>query len=291
LAGLRELDLQSYTQPFRLPGPGSSLVTFKMEDEYMKRMTRLAILITAFALVLAACGSDTDAGGDLNLVTAGTLTVCTDSPYPPMEFEQDGEFTGFDIELMRAIAGDLGLDLAVINTGFDPITSGLAMEAGDCDIAAASITITEEREENIDFSDGYFTADQSLLTSNSSGLSALADFGGSSLAVQTGTTGEMYAQENAPGDTEIVSFENPGDLFTALQAGTVQGVLQDIVPNAEYALNNDDVSLVENFPTNEVYGFATKEEGAEDVLNAVNTSLGKLEDNGTYDDIWNDWFG
>lgn len=257
----------------------------------MKRMTRLAILITAFALVLAACGSDTDAGGDLNLVTAGTLTVCTDSPYPPMEFEQDGEFTGFDIELMRAIAGDLGLDLAVINTGFDPITSGLAMEAGDCDIAAASITITEEREENIDFSDGYFTADQSLLTSNSSGLSALADFGGSSLAVQTGTTGEMYAQENAPGDTEIVSFENPGDLFTALQAGTVQGVLQDIVPNAEYALNNDDVSLVENFPTNEVYGFATKEEGAEDVLNAVNTSLGKLEDNGTYDDIWNDWFG
>ena len=291
MAGLRELDLQSYTQPFRLPGPGSSLVTFKMEDEYMKRMTRLAILITAFALVLAACGSDTDAGGDLNLVTAGTLTVCTDSPYPPMEFEQDGEFTGFDIELMRAIAGDLGLDLAVINTGFDPITSGLAMEAGDCDIAAASITITEEREENIDFSDGYFTADQSLLTSNSSGLSALADFGGSSLAVQTGTTGEMYAQENAPGDTEIVSFENPGDLFTALQAGTVQGVLQDIVPNAEYALNNDDVSLVENFPTNEVYGFATKEEGAEDVLNAVNTSLGKLEDNGTYDDIWNDWFG
>ena len=257
----------------------------------MKRMTRLAILITAFALVLAACGSDTDAGGDLNLVTAGTLTVCTDSPYPPMEFEQDGEFTGFDIELMRAIAGDLGLDLAVINTGFDPITSGLAMEAGDCDIAAASITITEEREENIDFSDGYFTADQSLLTSNSSGLSALADFGGSSLAVQTGTTGEMYAQENAPGDTEIVSFENPGDLFTALQAGTVQGVLQDIVPNADYALNNDDVSLVENFPTNEVYGFATKEEGAEDVLNAVNTSLGKLEDNGTYDDIWNDWFG
>lgn len=256
----------------------------------MKKMIQLAALGAVLALVLAACGDSDDAGGDLSLVESGTLTVCTDSPYPPMEFEQDGEFTGFDIELMRAIADDLGLDLAVVNTGFDPITSGLAMEAGDCDIAAASITITAEREENIDFSDGYFTADQSLLTSNSSGLSALADFGGSPLAVQTGTTGEIYANENAPDGTEIISFENPGDLFTALQAGTVQGVLQDIVPNAEYLLNNDDVSLVETYPTDETYGFATKEEGAEDVLAAVNTSLSKLQDDGTYDDIYGDWF-
>ncbi len=256
----------------------------------MKKMIQLAALVAVLALVLAACGDSDDAGGDLSLVESGTLTVCTDSPYPPMEFEQDGEFTGFDIELMRAIADDLGLDLAVVNTGFDPITSGLAMEAGDCDIAAASITITAEREENIDFSDGYFTADQSLLTSNSSGLSTLADFGGSPLAVQTGTTGEIYANENAPDGTEIISFENPGDLFTALQAGTVQGVLQDIVPNAEYLLNNDDVSLVETYPTDETYGFATKEEGAEDVLAAVNTSLSKLQGDGTYDDIYDDWF-
>ncbi len=256
----------------------------------MKKMIQLAALAAVLALVLAACGDSDDAGGDLSLVESGTLTVCTDSPYPPMEFEQDGEFTGFDIELMRAIADDLGLDLAVVNTGFDPITSGLAMEAGDCDIAAASITITAEREENIDFSDGYFTADQSLLTSNSSGLSALADFSGSPLAVQSGTTGEIYANENAPDGTEIISFENPGDLFTALQAGTVQGVLQDIVPNAEYLLNNDDVSLVETYPTDETYGFATKEEGAEDVLAAVNTSLSKLQDDGTYDDIYGDWF-
>ena len=67
-------------------------------------------------------------------------------------------------------------------------------------------------------------------------------------------------------------------------------MLQDIVPNAEYLLNNDDVSLVETYPTDETYGFATKEEGAEDVLAAVNTSLSKLQDDGTYDDIYGDWF-
>ncbi|MGC2241976.1 MAG: transporter substrate-binding domain-containing protein [Acidimicrobiia bacterium] len=259
----------------------------------MKRLTRLVATVAALALVLAACGSDSgSSGSDLNLVKDGTLTVCTDAPYKPMEFEDssaEGGYTGFDIELMRAIADDLGLSLEVNNTGFDPITSGLAMEGGSCDVAAASITITEEREQNIDFSDPYFTADQSLLAADGSGLTDLASSGGMSIAVQTGTTGEQYAEDNAPDDTELVSFENPGDMFLALEAGNVVGVLQDIVPNAEYALDHD-ASIVENYPTNEEYGFAVKEEGAEDILDAVNTELAKLKDNGTYDNIYADWF-
>ena len=259
----------------------------------MKRFSYWLAAVMAVALIATACGGDDDEadGSDLTLVSSGTLTVCTDSPYPPMEFELDGEFTGFDIELMRAIASDLGLDLAVNNIGFDPITSGIAMESDECDIAAASITITDEREENIDFSDPYFTADQSLLVAKDAGITDLAGFSGRSLAVQSATTGEAYAQANAPSDTSIVSFDNPGDVFLALAAGDVDGVLQDIVPNAEYALNNpDDAELVETYPTDESYGFAVKEEGAEDVLEAVNNSLQKLRDDGTYDDIYDDWF-
>jgi polar amino acid transport system substrate-binding protein len=274
----------------------------------MKKTTRMVALLAALTLVAAACGDDTGDGGgtgdgdgttttaataDLELVTEGTLTVCTDAPYPPMEIEDpdaEGGYTGFDIELMRAIADDLGLELAVNNTGFDPITSGLAMEAGDCDVAAASITITEEREENIDFSEPYFSGDQSLLALEESGLTALADFGGSSIAVQTGTTGEIYAQENAPDDAELVSFDDPGDMFLALEAGNVQGVLQDIVTNGDYALNNEGASVVETYPTEEFYGFAVKEEGSEALLEAVNASLAKFQDDGTYDQIYADWF-
>lgn len=249
-------------------------------------------VIMAFSLIAAACGSDDDDGGSesasLSLVSGGTLTVCTDSPYPPMEFEQDGEFTGFDIELMRAIADDLGLDLAVVNSGFDPITSGLAMTAGDCDIAAASITITDEREENIDFSDPYFSGDQSLLVGVDSGYSTLADLDGDRLGVQSGTTGEIYANENS--GAEVVSFENPGDLLVALAAGEVNGVLQDIVVNGEAALNDDSLTIAETYPTEEFYGFAVKEEGSEDLIEAVNGILAKFEDDGTYDDIYDDWF-
>jgi polar amino acid transport system substrate-binding protein len=248
------------------------------------------VAVLALALLAAACGDDDSVDTDsLGLINDGTLTVCTDSPYPPMEYEENGEFTGFDIELMRAIAEDLGLELSVVNIGFDPITSGLAMDSGECDIAAASITITEEREANIDFSDGYFSGDQSLLTAEGSGIGSIADLNGKNLGVQTGTTGETYAAENAAGAT-LTSFENPGDLITALNAGEIDAVLQDIVTNGDAALNNSSLVLVEIYSTDEFYGFAVKEEGAENLLAAVNTSLAKLRDDGTYDGIYEEFF-
>jgi polar amino acid transport system substrate-binding protein len=254
----------------------------------MNRLRTIVLLVATLALVAAACGDD-EGGGEYGLVEDGTLTVCTDAPYPPMEIEVDGEFTGFDIELMRAVAGELDLDLAVVNIGFDPITSGLAMEAGDCDIAAASITITEEREENIDFTDAYFVADQSLLTKTDSGISSLTDLAGRNLGVQSGTTGQIYANENDPG-ASIISFENPGDLFTALEAGQIEGILQDIVPNAAEALENDTVAVVETYPTQEEYGFALQEEGKDALREAVNDALETLRGDGTYDSIYDDWF-
>lgn len=251
---------------------------------------RLLGLVAAFALVFAACGGGGGTTiGSYELVATDTLTVCTDAPYVPMEYEENGEFTGFDIELMRAIADDLGLELAVVNSGFDPITSGLAMSAGDCDIAAASITITADREENIDFSDGYFNGDQSLLVKKDAGIAGLADLADKNLGVQTGTTGEQYANANNPGAT-IVSFENPGDLFTALEAGTIDGILQDLVPNQAKAIEDDTVTVIETYQTDEEYGLAVQEEGAEDLLAAVNESLQTFRDNGTYDDIFTQFF-
>lgn len=274
------------------------------------RLRTMTALVAVLALALGACGdgdttdttvaSDTTTSGsdtttgdtpaDLETVNEGVLTVCTDSPYPPMEFEVDGEFTGFDIELMRAIADGLGLGLEVNNTGFDPITSGLAMEAGDCDIAAASITITEERAEAILFSDGYFTADQSLLVKADSGITTLADLEGQSLGVQTGTTGQIYAEENAPEGAELVDFENPGDLFLALDGGQIAGILQDIIPNADRALTDDTVVVAETYPTDETYGFAAKLEGSEALMEAVNAQLAALRADGTYDEIYQEFF-
>ena len=115
----------------------------------MKRLSFSLVLVVALALIASACGGDDDTG-EYNLVAEGKLSVCSEIPYEPFEFEEDGEYTGFDIDVIAAVADELGLELEVKSTGFTAITSGSAMAADQCDIAASAITITEEREEDID---------------------------------------------------------------------------------------------------------------------------------------------
>ncbi len=250
---------------------------------------RTVVVVLLLGLIAAACGGN--GGGEYNLVSEGTLTVCSEIPYRPMEFEEGGVYVGFDVDLMQAIADELGLEMEFINTGFDAITTGSAMQGGQCDIAASSITILPEREENIDFSDGYFDAEQSLLVKKDSGITTLSDFSGRTLGVQSVTTGALYAEENAPADAEIVAFDAGGDLFVALEAGQIDGILQDLVVNGDRLVDDDTVTIVETYPTDEVYGLAVQEEGKEALLDAVNDALQTLRDNGTYDSIFEKWFG
>ncbi len=140
------------------------------------------------------------------------------------------------------------------------------MVGNECDIAASAITIRPDREENIDFSDGYFDADQSLMVKTDSGYTSYDDLVGLRLGVQAGTTGEAYANDNNPGGVEIVSFGESADLFVAMEAGDIQGILQDLPVNAERMLGDDTLTVVATYPTGEVYGFAVKEEGKEALL-------------------------
>lgn len=233
-----------------------------------------------------------DPAADLELVSDGTLTVCTESPYEPFEFEDPESpsgYSGFDIDIVDGIATRLGLELSVVNTGFDALTSGTAMAAGECDMAISAMTITEERAENIDFSEPYYNAAQSLMVPADSGITTLADVDGR-LGVQSGTTGEAYAQENAPDTAELVAFDAGADLFTALAAGDIVGILQDLPVNVERAQEDDSLDVVETYDTDEEYGMAFQQEANTELLEAVNGALGEMRDDGTYDEIYNSYF-
>lgn len=259
----------------------------------MKSRIRVLAVFAVFALVIAACGDGDEGGvdvGDLELVSPETLTICTDVPFPPMEFEDSSTelgYSGFDIELMVAIAEDLGLEPTVATPGWDAITGGLAFENDDCDVAAASITITEERAEAIDFSDPYFNGEQALLVKKDSGITGLADMQGKRIAVQSGTTGAFYIEENGDG-IEIVSFDEAAGPYLALDAGDVDGVMFDLVSQQDVADNDDTVAVVESFDTDEEYGLATKD--SPNLLSSINESLADLREDGTYDEIYNTWF-
>lgn len=258
----------------------------------------LTALGSAGALVLlAACGGDGDdetSEGDFGLVAGdGTLTACTNAPYVPFEYE-DAEapsgYSGFDIDLLQAIADELDLDLTVNNVSFEALQSGTAMAAGQCDVAASAITITPEREENLAFADPYYDSLQSLLVPDDSGVTTLGDLGGARIGVQAATTGRSYAEENAPRSAELVDFPTDGELWPALQAGQVDAVLQDLPVNIAHVQRNEGYSVVEEYATDEQYGFAFDGDVDEALVDAFNDALQALHDNGTYDEIYDSYF-
>jgi len=248
-------------------------------------------------LALTACGggsssdggSEAAEGNELGLVTPGTLTVCSDIPYPPFEFEENGEYTGYDMDLIREIATGMGLDTQIQDVGFDALQSGVVLASGQCDIGASAMTITEEREENIDFSEPYYDSLQSLLVPADSDIKAIGDLAGKSVGVQQGTTGEAYTRENVPADTEVRAYPSDAELFPALQSGGVDAVLQDLPVNLGH-LEGGKYEIVEEYPTDESYGFAVKEEGSEALLEAVNAELAELRESGKYQEIYDKYF-
>jgi polar amino acid transport system substrate-binding protein len=251
--------------------------------------------LTTAALLMSGCGDDGDdaAGTDdgrFSLVNAGQLTVCSDMPYEPFEFEEDGETRGFDYDIVSAMADEIDLDVEFRTTPFDSIIP--AMAAGECDMIASAMTITEDRAEQVAFTEPYFDADQSLLirAEDEDRYSSLEDLAGATIGVQSETTGASYAEENTPEGATIRAYQTGADIFTALISGEVDAALQDFPVNAYRASQTDDLTVTETFPTGEQYGFALPQESTE-LLQALNEALAGIREDGTYDEIFDTWFG
>lgn len=263
-----------------------------MTKRTLATMTVSGLLLAA----LAGCGgsSDSSAGSatdsGLGLVQAGTLTVCSDVPYPPFEdFDTSSPsgFTGFDMDLVADIAKGLGVKLSVQDSSFDALQSGQALNAGQCDLVASAMTITDERKKALDFSDGYYDSEQSLLVPSGSDIAAIGDLAGKKVGVQQGTTGKTYTQENAP-DAEIVTFPSDAEMFQAIKAGQVDALLQDLPVNLDHT-KGGDFDVVEKYSTDESYGFAVKK-GNTPLVTAVDAQLTALRADGTYDKVYNSYF-
>jgi len=274
----------------------------------MARFTKIIVSALGVALALAGCTSTSNnnnspsssgsptasyTGPDLNLIKAGTLTICSDVPYKPFEYQEAGTptgFAGFDIDLMTEIANNLGLKLVVLPTDFDALQSGVALAAKQCDLAASAVTITEARKANIDFSDPYYDSLQSLLVLADSGINSLEDMAGKTIGVQTQTTGENYTRAHAPADAKIVSFPTDGEMWLALQAGTVQALLQDFPINNQHVKDDSRYKIVAEYPTDEQYGFAFSKGGNPALLAEVNKQLKTMRENGMYDTLFKKYF-
>jgi polar amino acid transport system substrate-binding protein len=236
-------------------------------------------------------GGDTAAGDEIDLVEEGSLTTCTHLPYKPFQFTQGGETVGFDVDLVDLVAEELGVEQKIFDTSFEGIESGESLNIGQCDLAAAAMTITEERQAVMDFSEGYFDADQALLVKEGAGIEGLEDLEGKTLGVQLGTTGEQYAEANKDEfGYQTRQYEDLALLQTAVKTEGVDAAINDNSVLFDFVQENPDTAVTAQFDTGEQYGISVRQ-GNEALLTVVNDVLQQARDDGTYDEIYEKWFG
>lgn len=265
------------------------------------RKTRFVVLALVFALVAAACGDDgaeettttttTAVPEDLTQVD-GVLTVGSDIPWEPFEFyDDDGNLTGFDVELIEEMASRLGLTVDWIETDFDTIFTQLA--TGRFDVVASGTTITPDRAQQVNFTTAYYLSEQALTvnTAATPDIRSADDLSeGDRVAVQTGTTGEEWALENLePLGIEVVSFPEAADTYIALEGGQVQAVVFDEASANTEAATRPGLEVVQVITTGEEYGFGV-DPARSQLLAELNRVFAEMLDDGTYQAIYDAWF-
>lgn len=259
-----------------------------------RRTWKALALLPVLVLTAAGCAKSiapVGEDGQLRFTRPGKLTTCTHLPYEPFQFVQDGKKVGFDVELVDYIARDLGLQQELFDTPFEGIQSGEALNTRKCDVAAAAITITPTRQQNMDFSDPYFDADQALLVKKGAADKDLAALRGKVLGVQLGTTGEEYANEHkAEFGYQVRQYEDVALLESSVQNGSVDAAINDNGVLLHFAKNNPDTEVSTEIPTGEKYGIGVQQ-GNGPLLAKVNESLAKAKADGEYDRIYQKWIG
>ena len=268
------------------------------------RRTLLAgMLLSAFALV--GCGQKApEAGAESSAPKAEAsaaggegkeYVVGTDASYAPFEFQTDkGDIVGFEIEVLSAVAAKGGFKVKFVNTPWEGMFA--TVEQGDRDILASAITITDERKQSMDFSDPYFEARQLIAVAKGvSDVKSFQDLKNKKVAVQTGTTGDEVVQKLlGKTNPNIKRFENMPLALKELETGGVDAAVGDNGVVINYVKNNPQHGMTTVEDTKsfapEYYSFVVKKGNAE-LQGKVNAGLKAIKADGTYDQIFNKYFG
>ena len=238
----------------------------------MKKLVSL-VLATACVFSMAACGSNDSEGAE-------TLVMATNAEFPPYEYYDGSDIVGIDVDIANAIAEELGMELKIEDMAFDSVIT--AVSSGKADIGLAGLTVTEDRLENVNFSDTYATATQVIIVAEGSDIKSVADLEGKSIGVQLGTTGDFFAS-----DVEGATVEQYNKGFEAVQAlsqGKIDAVMIDNEPAKEFVNQVEGLVILDEAFAIEEYAIALAKEN-EELLEKVNEALANLSESGKLDEI------
>ena len=215
---------------------------------------------------------------ELSTVEPDKLIMSTNAAFPPYEMTTDsGEFEGIDIETAQAIADKLGLELQIDDMDFDAAL--LAVQQGKSDMVMAGVTVTDERQNVMDFTDSYATGIQSIIVKEDSDIASVDDLAGKKIGTQRGTTGYLYCSDDF-GDENVVAYDDGLTAVQMLNNGQVDCVVIDNAPAKEFIAANPGLKLLDTAYVEESYAIGVGK-GNTELKDAINTALEELKADGT----------
>ena len=271
-------------------------------ERTMKKMIAL-ILALVMALSLVACGNNNteddtkdyasmsleELKAELTTVTEGKLTMSTNATFPPYEMlADDGSFEGIDVEVAGAIAEKLGLELQIDDMSFDAALLAVQGDSPKADIVMAGVTVTEDRQLVMNFSDSYATGIQVVIVKEGSDIKSIDDLEGKKIGTQMGTTGYIYCSDTPEnggyGEENVIAYDSGITAVQALVNGQVDCVVIDNEPAQAYVKANAGLSILDTEFTNEDYAIGMNK-GNACLLAAVNAAMAELKADGTFQKI------
>lgn len=227
--------------------------------------------------------TEASAGGE-----GGTLVMATNAEFPPYEYHDSSttgpagsDIVGIDVEIAAAIAEKMGKELVIEDVQFASIIPELL--SGKADIGAAGMTVTEDRLVNVDFSDTYATAVQSIIVTDDSEIAGPDDLAGKLIGVQEGTTGDLYSTDDF-GDDMVERYLKGVDAVQALLQGKVDAVIIDNEPAKVFVSENDGLKILDAAYAEEEYAIAVKK-GNTELLDQINSAIAELKESGKLEEI------
>ena len=219
---------------------------------------------------------------DFTTVEDGKLHMATNAAFPPYEMvADDGSFEGIDVEIAGKIAEKLGLELVVDDMDFGSVIT--SVQAGKSDIAMAGLTVTDERKQNVDFTDSYATGVQVVIVPEDSDIKTIDDLQGKLIGCQESTTGYIYCSDDY-GEDMVTAFPNGANAVQALLSGKVDAVVIDSQPAKEFVAQNEGLKILDTEYVTEDYAIGVSKDNTA-LRDAVNNALKELIDDGTVQSI------
>ncbi len=218
---------------------------------------------------------------EFTTVEPGILTMGTNAAFPPYEYKDGDTIVGIDAEIAQALADKLGLQLEIVDMDFSSLITSI--QSGKIDISLAGMTVTEERKQNVDFTDSYATGVQSIIVKEGSDIQSVDDLEGKLIGVQEGTTGHLYCSDDY-GEENVIAYTNGATAVQALLQDKVDCVVIDQQPAKAFVEANEGLQILDTAYTTEDYAAAVSKDNPA-LTAALNTALQELKDDGTIQGI------